>query len=120
MVGVTTISPLSYLCLSIPRCPSGTVLCVKIEHDQNNTLPKDEYFHDQIIGLQIITTDGELLGDVMDILSGTSNDNFIVSSSTGEVLIPAIEDVIKSIDLNKGIITIEAIDGLLDLNEKSR
>jgi 16S rRNA processing protein RimM len=117
---VTAISPLSYLCLSIPRCPSGTVLCVNIEHKQDNTMPENEYYHDQIIGLQVMTTDGELIGAVTDILSGTSNDNYIVRGSAGEVLIPAIEDVIQSIDLDKGIIIIEAIKGLLDLNDNTR
>ena len=96
------------------------MLCVNIEHNQDNTLPENEYYHDQIIGLQVITTDGERIGTVTDILSGTSNDNYIVLGSAGEVLIPAIEDVIRSINLDKGIITIEAINGLLNLNEKSR
>jgi len=93
---------------------------VNIEHNQDNTIPEDGYFHDQIIGLQVITTDGKRIGAVMDILSGTSNDNYVVRGSAGEVLIPAIEDVVQSIDLDKGVITIEAINGLLDLNEKSR
>jgi 16S rRNA processing protein RimM len=93
---------------------------VNIEHSQDNTLPKEEYYHDQIVGLRVITTDGELIGDVTDILYGTSNDNYIVRGPAGEVLIPAIEDVIQSIDLDKRIITVEAINGLLDLNEKSR
>jgi 16S rRNA processing protein RimM len=96
------------------------VLCVKNEHNQDSTLPEGEYYHDQIIGLQVITTSGIKLGAVTDILPGTSNDNYIVPGLTGEVLIPAIEDVVKSIELDKGTITIEAINGLLDLNEKSR
>ena len=91
-----------------------------MEHSQDKTLPEDEYYHDQIVGLQVITTDGERIGDVTDILSGTSNDNYIVRGPSGEVLIPAIDDVIQSIDLDKGIITIKAINGLLDLNEKGR
>lgn len=114
------ISPLPYLCLSILRCLSGTVLCVNIKHSQDDTPPEDEYYHDQIIGLQVFTTEGQRIGNVTDILSGTSNDNYIVLSQAGEVLIPAIDDVIRSIDLDKRTITIEAIDGLLDLNEKSR
>ena len=93
---------------------------MNIEHNQDNALPEDGYFHDQIIGLQVITNDGVFIGAVTDILSGTSNDNYIVRGTAGEVLIPAIEDVIRSIDLDKGIITIEAINGLLNLNEKSR
>jgi 16S rRNA processing protein RimM len=94
------------------------VLCVKNTHDQENPPTDILYSHDQIIGLQVRTTDGELIGTVTDILSGISNDNYIVRTSADEVLIPAIEDVICSIDLTAKVITIEAIDGLLDLNVK--
>lgn len=94
--------------------------CVEMEHAQNKPLPEGEYYHDQIIGLRVVTTDGALIGPVTDILIGTSNDNFIVRGTGGEVLIPVIEDVIRSIDFEHGVITIEAIEGLLDLNKKSR
>ncbi|GAH79965.1 unnamed protein product, partial [marine sediment metagenome] len=40
-------------------------------------------------------------------------DNYVVSGAKGEILIPAIEDVVKSIDLDSGRITIEPIEGLL-------
>ena len=94
------------------------MLCVKNKHSQENPTTEELYYHDQIIGLQVRTTTGEFIGTVTDILSGVSNDNYIVRSSTGEVLVPAIEDVVRSINLTEGIITIEAIDGLLDLNVK--
>ena len=88
------------------------------ERSQDYSLPEGQYYHDQIIGLKVMTGQGELLGVITDILTGKSNDNYIVRGDRGEVLIPAIEDVIKSIDLKQGCITIEAIEGLLDLNEK--
>ena len=91
---------------------------MEIEHNQNSS-SKGQYSHDQIIGLQVVTTDGELIGTVTDILTGISNDNYIVRGSRGEILIPAIEDVVQSIDLDKGIITIETINGLLELNKKN-
>lgn len=91
---------------------------MEIEPNQNNPLPEGQYYHHQIIGLQVRTTRGELIGTVTDILTGKSNDNYIVRSDTGEILIPAIEDVVQSIDLNRRCMTIEAIEGLLDLNEK--
>ena len=91
---------------------------VEIHHSQVNPLPEEQYYHYQIIGLQVRTADGEILGNITKILTGESNDNYIVDSTNGEILIPAIEDVIKSIDLNKGYITIEAIEGLLSLNRK--
>ena len=93
---------------------------MEIEHSQDYPLPEGQYYHHQIIGLQVRTTQGELIGTVTDVLTGKSNDNYIVQSHKGEILIPAIEDVVQSIDLDQGYITIEAIEGLLSLNEKSR
>ncbi len=104
--------------LSITRCSEVVVLCVDIEPTQNNPLPEGQYYHHRIIGLQVRTTQGDLIGTITDILTGKSNDNYIVRGTRGEILIPAIEDVVQSIDLNKGIITIEPIEGLLELNEK--
>jgi 16S rRNA processing protein RimM len=91
---------------------------VIMEHSQDYPLPEGQYYHDQIIGLQVKTTRGELLGTITEVLSGKSNDNYIVRGARGEILIPAIEDVVKAIDLDQGCITIEAIEGLLSLNEK--
>jgi 16S rRNA processing protein RimM len=89
-----------------------------MKYNQDYPLPEGQYYYHQIIGLQVRTSQGEYIGDIIDILTGKSHDNYIVQSPGGEVLIPAIEDVVQSIDLAKGIITIEAIDGLLDLNRK--
>ena len=91
---------------------------VEIHHSQLEPLPEGQYYHFQLIGLEVWTTQGELLGNITEILTAQSNDNYVVSGAKGEVLIPAIEDVIKSIDLNKGRIVIEAIEGLLTLNQK--
>ena len=91
-----------------------------MEHSQDdNPLPEGQYYHHQIIGLKVRTTRGEYIGEITDILSGQSNDNYIVRGPTGEVLIPAIEDIVKAVDLDAGIVTIEAIEGLLDLNTKN-
>ena len=91
---------------------------MNINPGQKNSLPEGQYYHDQIIGLQVKTTDGKIIGKVTDIITGQSNDNFVVSSDTGEILIPAIEDVIVSIEPSRGYVTIEAMEGLLELNEK--
>ena len=89
-----------------------------IEHRQDPPLPEGQYYHHQIIGLEVVTTHGELLGAVTEVLPGRSNDNYIVEGPRGQVLIPSIEDVIESIDLQNRVITIEPIEGLLSLNEK--
>ena len=91
-----------------------------MERRQDYPLPEGQYYHHQIIGLQVRTTQGELIGTITKVLTGKSNDNYIVQGTKGEILIPAIEDVVQSIDLDQGFMTIEAIEGLLNLNEKSR
>ena len=92
---------------------------VEIHHSQLHPLPEGQYYHFQLIGLEVWTTQGELLGNITEILSMPGNDNYVVSGAKGEILIPAIEDVIKSIDLNKGCLVIEPIEGLLNLNRKA-
>ncbi len=86
---------------------------VEIHHSQVRPLPEGQYYHFQLIGLEVWTTQGELLGNIAEILTAESNDNYVVRGAKGEVLIPAIGDVVKSIDLDRGRITIEAIEGLL-------
>ena len=54
-----------------------------------------------------------MLGNITEILNTESNDNYVVRGAKGEILIPAIEDVVKSVDLDKGYMIVEPITGLL-------
>jgi 16S rRNA processing protein RimM len=85
-----------------------------IPRSELSRLPEGQYYTFQIIGLKVVTTEGELLGHITEIMTTGSNDVYIVEGKRGEILIPAIEDVVKSIDLKKGKVVIEAIKGLLD------
>ena len=58
-------------------------------------LEEEEYFYDQIIGLIVHTTDGNIIGRVSDILETGSNDVYLVNGLDREYLIPAIRDVIR-------------------------
>ncbi len=92
---------------------------VEIPHSQLYSLPEGHYYHFQLIGLEVWTIQGELLGSIAEILTAESNDNYVVRGARGEILIPAIDDVVKSVDLNKGHMVIEPIEGLLSLNQKA-
>ena len=85
-----------------------------IPRSELSRLPEGQYYTFQIIGLAVLTTEGEHLGQVTDIMATAGNDVYIVKGKRGEILIPAIEDVVKSIDLEEGKMVIEAIEGLLD------
>lgn len=76
-------------------------------------LPPDTYFHHQIVGLSVVTTDGRELGAVAEILQTGSNDVYVVQGER-EYLIPAIGDVIKEVDLATGRLVLDPIPGLLD------
>jgi 16S rRNA processing protein RimM len=74
-------------------------------------LPEGSYYDFQIVGLQVVTTDGRDLGRVAQILRTGANDIYELDS---EVLLPAIDDVIREIDLEEGRIVVEPVEGLLD------
>ena len=69
-----------------------------------------EYYEWQIVGLEVVTGSGEAVGRVTQILHTGANDVYVV----GERLIPAIPEVIQSVDLPAGRIVIEPMPGLLD------
>ncbi len=87
---------------------------VEIPESELKPLPEGQYYQFQLIGLEVWTTQGELLGEVTEILSAPANDVYVVQGDAGENLLPAIEDVVKTVDLEKGRIVIEPIPGLLN------
>lgn len=76
-------------------------------------LPEGHYYHDQILGLRVETTTGQPLGTVVEVLVTGSNDVYVVKGAAGEVLIPALKDIVQSIDLAAGTMLIEPVEGLL-------
>lgn len=86
---------------------------LEIPQSQINPLAENEYYQFQILGLDVWTADNKFLGKIERIISTGSNDVYVVPTEDGEVLIPSIEDVVKSVDLDAGRMTVEAIDGLL-------
>lgn len=76
-------------------------------------LPEDEYYVHQIVGLTVWTKEGELLGQVSEVLFTGSNEVYIVQGEGKEMLLPAIEDVVKEVDLERGRLIVELMEGLV-------
>jgi 16S rRNA processing protein RimM len=76
-------------------------------------LPEGSYYLYQVIGLQVQATTGEILGQIADILETGANDVYVVKQADREVLLPAIPEVIKQIDLERGVVVVQVIDGLI-------
>ncbi len=77
-------------------------------------LENGEFFVDEVIGLTAVTTTGTVLGKVVDIIETGSNDVYVVKGRDREYLIPAIRDVVKEIDRERGRILIEVMEGMMD------
>jgi len=75
-------------------------------------LPEGQYYQFDIIGMEVQTVGGAILGKVTGILN-CGNDVYVVKGEVKEILIPATRDVVKSIDLKTKKMVIEPIEGLL-------
>lgn len=73
-------------------------------------LPEGEYYWHQLIGLEVVTIDGQRVGRIRDILATGSNDVYVTEGP----LIPAIKEVVERIDLEAGQMIIRPMPGLLD------
>jgi 16S rRNA processing protein RimM len=81
-----------------------------------STLPplgEDEYYHHQLLGIRVIDETGENLGILTDILETGANDVYVIQRQSGpDLLLPAIEETILSIDLEKGEMKVHLLPGL--------
>jgi 16S rRNA processing protein RimM len=86
---------------------------LEIPSTELKPLPKGEYYRFQLLGLEVQSAEGKILGHISDIIPTGSNDVYEISSDTGVFLIPATDEVVKSIDLAKSCMIIELLKGLI-------
>ncbi len=79
-------------------------------------LPKDHYYIHDLIGLRVESPSGQHLGVVADILTTGANDVYVVrEADTGrEVLVPAVKEMVRRVDIPAGVIIIDPLPGLFD------
>ena len=73
----------------------------------------DEFYHHQLVGLRVVTSEDEDLGTVREVLATGGNAVLVVSGSRGEVLLPFIDEVVRLVDVVAGSIAVDLIDGLI-------
>ncbi|MGG3738671.1 ribosome maturation factor RimM [Aeribacillus pallidus] len=87
---------------------------LKISEEQLGELEEGEFYFHEIIGCDVITTDGEVIGQVAEILTPGANDVWVVKGpNRKEFYIPYIDDVVKEVNIDEKKITIEPMEGLL-------
>ena len=77
-------------------------------------LEEDEYFIADMIGMEVCTEDGNIFGTLKDVIETGANDVYVIQNAEhGEVLVPAIKECIRSVDIEKGQMMIHLMDGLI-------
>ncbi len=87
---------------------------ILIDRDKEEPLKEGTYYIVDLIGLEVYTDEGKLLGVVDDIFNTGSNDVYVVKDELGkQILLPGIPEVLKEISLERKRITVHLIPGLV-------
>lgn len=86
-----------------------------VSRENGRELEEDEYFISDMIGIDVYTIDGNLVGKLDDVLQYSANDVYVVKGLEGqEYMIPAIMKFVPTIDMNERKMIIDPIKGMLD------
>jgi 16S rRNA processing protein RimM len=88
-------------------------LYLEVAEQELQELGEGEYYYFQLIGLEVHTTAGVYLGQVVQVLPTGANDVLLVHGPLGEVLVPAVDEFITEVDLAGGRLLVEEVPGLL-------
>ena len=67
-----------------------------------------------LLGATVVADNGEIIGELVDMMSLPANDAYVIERGKKEVLIPVIPEIVRSVDVKMGLVTITPMDGLLD------
>ena len=107
------------LLLKLEGCDDRTAaeglrgMLVQIPVEDAVPLEEGEYYHFQLVGVRVETESGEWLGQVVQVIKTGANDVYIVRGPRGEVLLPAIDDVVLDLDLESKRMMVHLLPGLL-------
>ena len=89
-------------------------LYIKILRDQEEELEEGSYYVVDILGCKVNTDANQELGKIVDVFQTGSNDVYVVKDEQGkQILLPAIKQVIKNVDIKNKIITVHLLEGLV-------
>ncbi|AHM56528.1 ribosome maturation factor RimM [Peptoclostridium acidaminophilum DSM 3953] len=82
---------------------------------ESRELPEDTYYVDDLVGLKVYLLDGAYVGVMEDVFSTAgANDVYVIKSEEGrEIMIPAVGEFVKEIDIPGGRIVIDPIEGMI-------
>ena len=93
---------------------------VQIRADDAVRLPANEYYIHDLIGCEVVTVEGHLLGPLTTVLANPANDVYVVGQGKAEILLPAVRDVVIEVDLANRRIVVQPTPGLLPDEQTAR
>lgn len=87
-------------------------MLVQIPIEEAVPLEDGEYYQFQIVGVRVETESGEWLGQVAEVLETGANDVYLVRGPRGEVLLPAITDVVRELDMEERRMVVRLLPGM--------
>jgi 16S rRNA processing protein RimM len=88
-------------------------MLVQIPIGEAIPLEEGEYYDFQLVGVRVETESGEWLGQVVEVLKTGANDVYVVRGPWGEVLLPAVDDVVLELDLELKRMVVHLLPGML-------
>jgi 16S rRNA processing protein RimM len=89
---------------------------LRVPRDWLEPLPPGTWFHHDLVGCRVETTDGEPVGEVREVESGPGGSRLVVQGARGEVLVPLADEICVMVDVGGRRIVVKPPDGLLTLN----
>ena len=87
---------------------------IKISRENAVKLPEDTYFIVDLLDIKVYTDEDIYLGNIIDVYPTGSNDIYVVKNEEGnQVLLPAIGEVIKKVDIQNKKMVVHLLDGLI-------
>ena len=85
-----------------------------IPREEAQELEEDEYYIADLIGMDVVLEDGSKFGTLKDVMETGANDVYVVEDAKGEeILLPAIRECILDVDVEKNVMTIHLMKGLI-------
>lgn len=85
-----------------------------VEEEKSVSPSEGSYFIHDIVGMEVSTEEGILLGVVHEVWRLPANDVWVVRQNGKEILLPAIKQIVRSVDTTKRTIVIHAMEGLIE------
>lgn len=85
-----------------------------INPDERRHLEDDEFWPEQLVGLRVVDTTGEQIGGVTDLITGAAQDRLVITTPSGTFEAPFVSAIITSVDIESGVVVLDAPEGLLD------